>query len=369
MEPQWGSPLPTHPPCRGAGSQPLLDAQLDLLTPMSMRARRSRSFDPAAVAAALWAMSSARVAAVDIGGDKVSASFFSVADGRLAQDGPSVVRRATAGAGYLAVLEEVSQRAAAASTPLGISYAGPLDGFTIVSGMNLAVFIGEFQARYGGDFGRLNPKVTVVNDGEAGLLAAAMEAVRRHSGLRNVILVINGSGLNTAALIDGVVFTTEAGHVPVAAELNPLGQTKPCGMQGAQYVCLENVAASKAGIEDLWLRLRGEPAGGRQIAAAEAAGDELAAELYDGSALVTAHLVLGTACALGVRGDWSETAVVGHGGTFQVPRFRERVGRILASALSGQVQFFVTTDFSSNACIDGGAIAALSGMPATARPH
>ena len=367
MEAPRRGPIPPHRSCHRTDFPPLVDTQLDLLTPTTMRARRSRRFDPAVVTTALGLMPSSRVAAVDIGGDKISASFFSVAGGELAQDGPSFARRATAGAGYLDVLEEVSQRTAVTSAPLGISYAGPLDGSTILDGMNLPVFVKEFRVRYGGDFAQLNPRATVLNDGEAGLLAAAVDAVRRHPGLRNIILVINGSGLNTTALIDGVVFTAEAGHAPVVAQLNPFGQTKACGMQGATYVCMENVAASKAGIEDIWCRLRGEPAGGRQVAAAEAAGDELAAELYDNSALVTAHLILGTARALGMSRDWSKTAVVGHGGTFQVPRFRERVERILTSALSTEIRFFVTTEFTANACIDGAAIAALFCPQVTAR--
>ena len=81
------------------------------------------------------------------------------------------------------------------------------------------------------------------------------------------------------------------------------------------------MAASKAGIEDLWLQQRRAELGGREIAAAYLAGAELARRLYEGSALVTAHLVKGVAKVLGLVRDWEKTVVVGHGGAFQVPGY------------------------------------------------
>jgi hypothetical protein len=130
-------------------------------------------------------------------------------------------------------------------------------------------------------------------------------------------------------------------------------------MRGATHVCLEAVAASKAGIEDLWFQQRHEELGGREIAAAYLAGDELALRLYEGSALVTAHLVKGVAKVLGLIRDWDQTVVVGHGGTFQVPGYGERVRTILEKNLSSATRMLFTKDFSANACLDGAAIAAM----------
>lgn len=336
----------------------LSEAQLAAFSLTTIRAAQSGFFDPAGVSERIAAVGSDMVTAVDIGGDKIVSARYVGAGGGLKRCDPARLLHASAGAGYLKLLREVSSDAEAAGSPLGISYAGPVQAGKALAGMNLAIFFDEFGTTYGGDFTRLNPRATLVNDGQAGLLSAALEAVRRHPALRHVILVINGSGLNCAVLKDGMVFTTEAGHVPVEAALNPLGQRKPCGMLGAEYICVENVGASVAGIEDLWYQSVGLRSSGREIAAALADGDDFAARLYENSALVTAHVVLGTAHAFGLVGDWASTAVVGHGGTFRVPGFRERVRDILDAGAGAQTQFFVTTDFTDNACLDGAAIAA-----------
>jgi predicted NBD/HSP70 family sugar kinase len=337
----------------------LLDSQLDGFTAASVQATQTRAFDPNVAAKALAAMSAARVTAVDIGGDKLMSSAYTVAGGVLSQDAPPVRLRSTSGVGYLDLLEEVSNLAVDRSASFGVSYAGPVRGSRILGGLNLANFVQEFQTRYDGDFARLNPRAVLVNDGEGGLLAAALEAVTRYPAVRNVILVINGSGLGCAVLKDGVVFTTEVGHVPVVAPLNPFGQRKPCGMHGATYVCMENVAASKAGIEDIWRQQRGQRAGGLEVAAARAEGDELALRLYENSAWVTAHAIKGIAKTLDLIDDWAATVIVGHGGTFQVSGYADRVRTILETDMASPAAIFVTTDFSVNACIDGAAIAAL----------
>jgi len=338
----------------------LLDSQLSQFTAASIHATQTHAFDPRATALTLGATTAAPVMAVDIGGDKLIASTYFAGDGALRQDGPPRVLRGTAGGGYLDLLEEMSSLAAVRLTPIGVSYAGPVQGSRVVAGINVATFLQEFRTRYEGDFARLNPRTTLVNDGEAGLLAATLEAVRRYSAVRNVIFVINGSGLNCAVWKDGAVFTTEAGHVPVIGQLNPLRQRRACGMHGATYVCVENVAASKAGIEDVWWQWRRQRASGREVASAAAQGDELARHLYENSAWVTAHVVKGTASVFGFADDWNATAVVAHGGTFQVPGYLERVRAILETDIAGRILIFATTDFSSNACLDGAAIAALS---------
>jgi predicted NBD/HSP70 family sugar kinase len=349
------------PIIRSASAPPapiLSEAQLAAFSLTAIRATPSGFFDPAGVSARVGALGSDTVTAVDIGGDKIVSARYAGSGGELRRcDAPRLLH-ASAGAGYLELLRGVSSDAEAAGSPLGISYAGPVQDGKALAGMNLAVFFDEFRAVYGGDFTRLNPRTTLVNDGQAGLLAAALEAVRRYPGLRHVILVINGSGLNCAVLKDGTVFAAEAGHVPVQPDLNPFGQRKPCGMLGAEHVCVENVGASVAGIEDLWYQSVGLRSSGREIAGALADGDDFAARLYENSALVTAHVVLGVARAFDLVGDWASTAVVGHGGTFRVPGFRERVGDILDMGAEARTQFFVTTDFTDNACLDGAAIAA-----------
>jgi predicted NBD/HSP70 family sugar kinase len=343
----------------GALPTELVDAQLARFTRASLQAVETRRFDPRAALERLRADDGAEVVAVDIGGDKLVTAGYVVEQGGLVQLAPPVVKRSTAGAGYLELLEEAASSASARGLELGISYAGPIRGSRILAGINVAVFTEEFRARYDENVAKLSPQVNLVNDGEAGVLAAALDAVQQHPGIRHLLYVINGSGLNAAAWRDGTVITCEAGHLPLAPSLNPLGQRKPCGMRGARWVCLENVAASKAGIEDLWFQRRGEALGGREIAAAYLAGDELAVRLYEGSALVTAHVVKGTAQALGILPDWEATVVVGHGGTFEVPGYGDRVRAILEQDLARPTRMRFTKDFSANACLDGAAIAAI----------
>jgi predicted NBD/HSP70 family sugar kinase len=337
----------------------LIDSQLARFTPESIRATQTRRFDAHATLQTLRATAEADVMAVDIGGDKLIAAAYTVRGGVLAQEGPPLVSSGMAGAGYLDVLEQAAGLARARSLPMGISFAGPVQGSQILAGLNVPTFFTDLRSRYGGDFARLYPLALAVNDGQAGVITAALEAMRHYPEARNVLLAINGSGLNCATLKGDTIFSAEAGHVPVEAELNPFGQTKPCGMMGARYVCLENVAASRAGIEDLWWQRRDEVLSGREIAAAYRAGDELALQLYASSAWVTAHMIKGTAKALGIVEEWEGTVVVGHGGTFRVPGYGERVRAILEKDLAIETPLLVTTGFSANACLDGAAIVAL----------
>jgi hypothetical protein len=50
---------------------------------------------------------------------------------------------------------------------------------------------------------------------------------------------------------------------------------------------------------------------------------------------------------------------VGHGGTFEVPGYGERLRAILEKDLAYSPSLLLTKDFSANACLDGGAIAAV----------
>lgn len=190
-------------------------------------------------------------------------------------------------------------------------------------------------------------------------MASAFEAIKRYPETSNLIYVINGSGLGGAVLKENAIFTSEPGHVEVEARLNPFSQGKACGMFGGNHVCVEVVAAGKAGIEDLWLQQKGERLSGRDIAARYLDGDHIAGDLYDNSALVTAHVIKGIAKAFSFPKDFSRTIVVGHGGTFKVPGYGDRLRSILAANLPYVPTMLFTKDFSNNACLDGAAIAAL----------
>jgi len=342
----------------------LLPEQVERFTVEALQAKPVRSFDPQATLHQLRAGGEKTVVAVDIGGDKLIALSYDVRDGLLLQLDEVLVRRGDGGSAYLDGLEEVADLARRKMLSVGISFAGPTDGTKLLAGPNLPVFIAELRDRHGGDFARLFRAVSVANDAEAGIMAGALEAAKRHPETQNVIYVINGSGLGGAVLTDNMIFAAEPGHVQVEARLNPFGQHKPCGMLGATYVCVELVAASKAGVEDIWLQQQGKRLSGKEIAARYLSGDHLALDLYDNSALVTAHAIKGIASAFGLPKNFDRTVVVGHGGIFEVPGYRERVCSILAKDLSAVPRMLFTKGFSTNTCLDGAAIAAAtSGNP------
>jgi predicted NBD/HSP70 family sugar kinase len=203
--------------------------------------------------------------------------------------------------------------------------------------------------------------VALANDAEAGIMAGALEAALRLPVTRNVIYVINGSGLGGAVLADNIIYAAEPGHIAVVEHLNRFGgfnQLKPCGLDGASHVCLEAVGASKAGIEDIWQQITGEHLSGRQLVTLYTRGDGLARALYHNSASITAHVIAGMAAAFDLLADAAEPVVVAHGGIFHAPGYGDRVRDILARNLSVPPTMLFTKDFSGNTCLEGAAIAA-----------
>jgi predicted NBD/HSP70 family sugar kinase len=337
----------------------LLPEQVRRFTTGSLRAKPVRQFDPITMLSNIRSCEGKKVLAIDIGGDKLAISHFTVREGAVQAVGDTQERRGNGGAGYLAAMLEVTDLAHRGLMPVGISFAGPTVGTRLIDGPNLPVFVAEFNARYDNDFANIFPAVEVANDAEAGMMCAALEAVRRYPGIKHVIYIINGSGLGGSVLTGNRIFATEPGHVEIAEQLNTFTQQKSCGLLGAMHVCIEAVAASKAGIEDIWLQQTGEPLTGIQIAARYLSGDEIAADLYDNSALVMAHAIKGLAEAFDLLDDSSQFVIVGHGGIFHVPGYGDRLRGILTQDLAHAPRILFTKDFGANACLDGAAIAAV----------
>jgi predicted NBD/HSP70 family sugar kinase len=335
----------------------LLPQQVRRFTAGTLRARPVRRFDTEQAAGSLRASDGKPVLAVDIGGDKIAASCFTVRDGAVQRGDDVLTRHGDDGAGYLAALTELSGFARRLKVPVGISFAGPTNGTRLLAAPNLPLFIAEFRDRYDGDFANLFHEVELANDAEAGIMAAALEAARRYPGARDLIYIINGSGLGGSVLTGNMIYAAEPGHIEVADRLNAYGQRKSCGLAGAGYVCVEVVAASKAGVEDIWFQRSGEHLSGQEISARYLAGDRVALGIYDNSALVTAHVIKGMAVAFGLLGAPRQLVVAGHGGIFQVPGYGERLRTILGRDLRHEPQMLFTKDFSANTCLEGAAIA------------
>jgi predicted NBD/HSP70 family sugar kinase len=334
----------------------LIPEQVARFTVQSLKARITRPFDPHWVRDAMVTGATREVLAIDIGGDKLIAGFYRIREGELEHTSETTVLRLEGGCGYVECLAELATDASRRGLPVGISFAGPTEGSRLMAAPNLPALFRDLLERYDRDFANLFSSVTVVNDAEAGLMAASVEAVKRYPETRHVIYVINGSGLGGAVLQDNKIVACEPGHIEADRRLNPFQTSKECGLLGATHVCLERIAASKAGIEDTWLQQRGAPSSGRQIARRYLLGDQLAIGLYSNSALVTAHVVRGLVEAFQLHLD--QTTIVTHGGIFHVPGYDEYLWAILDGTGFTPLGALFTRDFSANACLDGAAIAA-----------
>jgi predicted NBD/HSP70 family sugar kinase len=338
----------------------LAPEQLRRFTKDSLRARPVRAFDVDEVLDTLRLHDGMTVLGVDIGGDKITTADFTVSNGRVESSGHRLAAQGDNGAGYLAALRAVADSARRRGIPVGISFAGPVSGTCMQAAPNLPLFAREFRASYGGDFASLFWKVELANDAEAGIMAAALEAARRHPDSSGVVYVINGSGLGGAVLTGSTIYASEPGHIEVSAQLNDIDgftQRKQCGLDGATYVCIEAVGASKAGVEDIWHQITGQKLTGRQISTLLLDGDELARSVYHNSARITAHAIKGMGTAFGLFQRGNRPVVVGHGGIFEVPGYGALVREILGRDLATAPRILFTKDFSLNACLDGAATA------------
>lgn len=313
-------------------------------------------FDP--VRAASYLRAHRNVMALDIGGDKLRCATYAIGDGKLTKLEERVLR-STKGTGYLPFLERLAAEAVAQDLPVGISSATKLAGSIIQRTVNLPVFFEEFRERYGADYENLFPGQSFVcNDTIAGICGSSTILVLQGHAVRDVAFFICASGMGASVLKDHTSIHVEAGHVPVVDRLNPLGQTRQCGVEGKDYVCVERVTAARAGIEDLYRQQTGEARDGITLGKMYAAGDALATILYETSALAIAH------AAEGVMDRYefadSETSVaVFHGGNFEIEKYRDTVRNNLTRLTRPRSRVVFSRDLSDNVCLDGAAILAV----------
>lgn len=332
----------------------LLQEQIDAFTPEAMRVENIGQLE-------ISLPEGKSVIAVDIGGDSLTASQVTVNDGKLEHHILVDLSDVKEGVGYIEALEGLREYSVETGLAIGMSYAGPKEGTKPTDGVNVPIFMAELAEKYEGDLSKVLPTLIALdNDAVAGLRRGALESQRITTKGNSVIYVINGSGLNTAFLINGKGFASESGHVKVDPRLNPYGQQKPCGLFGAEYVCVESIAGNKAGVEDIWRQQTGQSLNGREIEALYLSGNTLAGKLYDDSALVTAHVIAGAAKGMGLDLAYGTTTIVGHGGTFKFPGYGARIEQILKLNLGSESKLLQTKDFSPNACLEGAAISALA---------
>lgn len=313
-------------------------------------------FDPARAADAL--QSTGEVLAVDIGGDKIRAAMYGIGAGRFTKRTERFVQ-SRGGAAYLPFLESLAEEAQCRQLPVGISCATKMDGSTISRTVNLPIFLEEFRQGYGADFRNLFPGIlSVTNDTIAGLCGSTMLLRDRGRNIQAVAFVICASGLGAAVLKNGSAIHVEVAHVPLVDALNPLDQTRQCGVEGRSYVCVERVTAARAGIEDLYFRQTGEARDGMALGQMFDAGDALASLLYTSSALALAHATAGVAERYAFPGS-PHSVVVFHGGNFEIARYRNSVAANLTRLPGFRTDVVFSRDLSPNVCLDGAAVLAV----------
>lgn len=251
---------------------------------------------------------------VDAGGTRTRAALVA-ADGTVGGRAERPTRPGEPSALVDVVVEVVhalAGRSGGDPVAVGVGIAGLVDaGGTLRYGPNLAV---RDVALVPALHARLGLPVTVLNDATAAALGEQRAGAAR--GRRDVVLLTIGTGVGGGVVVDGQVvtgangFAGELGHVVVQEG----GRACPCGNRG----CVEAYAsgraiaaivaerlASSAGASVL--RERPEPSGA-DVAAAAAAGDELAAGV-----LAEAGRWLGVALASIVNALDPELVLLGGG--------------------------------------------------------
>jgi predicted NBD/HSP70 family sugar kinase len=295
------------------------------------------------------------VLALDIGGDKLRRAQYTIEHGSLYKTDEQVFP-SNKGKGYLAILEKIAEEATTRNMAVGISTATKMAGSVITRTTNLDEFFAEFLERYGADYSVLFPERSfVANDTITGLCGSSTLLTSQRRALSESAFVISASGLGGAVLKDNQATHVEIAHVPVIPELNPFGQKRHCHIEEKAYVCVERVAAARAGIEDVYFQQTGEKKDGVEISALYEQGNRLATTLYETSALLIAHATEG----LRKRYHFSDSGVVVfHGGNFEISKYRQAVIRDMSAFSVSPEQIVFSRDLSKNVCLDGAAILA-----------
>jgi predicted NBD/HSP70 family sugar kinase len=339
----------------------LYSEQLQLFTPDTIHEVLVSTFNPEEAITSIITHEGQAIMGIDVGGDTIDCITFSIHNHVLIPDIKSIQTiQGENGKGYLSFLEKIARESAEHPLPIGLAFGGGqtnADG-TIAFAPNVQIFAEELTKKYG-SFYSLLPTLTAMppDDTVSGLMAGAVEAKKRFPDKKNCVFVINGSGFAIGILKENHIILTEIGHTPIIQKLNP-GQTRACEVFGP-HVCLERVAASKVGIEDLWFKKTTHRLDGKSIARKYIEGNTMATALYDNSATITAHAILGIAKLYDLLQKENDTVIIYHGGTFNVPGYRDRVKQILEKNLRLHPPMILTNDFSKNACAQGTAIAAI----------
>lgn len=335
-------------------------SQIEAYTPSSLRVRETGVLDPMHAIGVLKENRGREMLVFDFGATAMKYCIAQISsDGSIALDKSRsyAIENEGEGRNYMDGLIQASKQFP--HLPTAVSTAGIVENNELVESPNLPTFVEDLR-KAGGFSKVLGMKVPVMNDGQAGLIAAAVGVASKYNCIKPVIFLINGGGIGGAIMdANGVLYATEPGHIPVISELNPFGVTRACEVDGSQSVCLERVGASGEGIEQQWEDTYGQKLDGKSIAEKMYSGDIYALRLIDNATQITAHAIAGMAYAM--RIPLPELSIVLHGGFFNTVGAIDRIGQILKKQYGDKIDLIPTQELGfSNACMTGLAIAAAS---------
>lgn len=327
----------------------------------SIDAQTIGEFSPSALESTLKERVGDKILGIDSGGGSIRGGVYIVGqDGNLnLTEDYSRSTQAENGEGFLSQLEEFSQYAKENNLPVGMSYGGPLDGTTPRYHPKIPKLMDELAQKYANDFSNIfTTPFKLNNDGPAGLISSVDMVYRQ--GIVNpvVFYLINGGGLGLAVYKEGVLYSTESGHVESVPELNQGNADRPCGIYG-DYVCLENTISNKQGLERQWEKKTGVFLNGKQIENKYRDRDQFAEQLFEQVAIGQAAMVKGVAKVFDVDIESPNFAIVTHGGMQRTPNLRTRMAQILWQEKHPTRQIYFTEEFDQNACMRGAALSAV----------
>lgn len=341
----------------------LIASQLKKFNANTLLARSTGRLEPVHAINILQAEKGHETLVFDIGGTAAKGVVAKVGEnGQILIDESKsvIVENQNGGTNYLDFLRSTAQQFRGLS--VAVSSAGVVENNTLVSSPNAQLFVE--QLRQAGGFSGVfkQSQVPLMNDAQAGVIAGAVGVAQRSNSAKPVIYIINGGGIGGASIDrDGNITSMEPGHVEAVDSLNPNGVKTPCKLfPDRNYVCLERIAASGAGIEAQWEALTGEKLSGKQIAEKMYMGDPRAKQLYINSALIVAHIIEGIRSTMDYSID--DVSIVLHGGAFKTEGMVDLIKRILEKHHQVEnVDLIPTSELGfSNACMTGLAIAALT---------
>lgn len=224
---------------------------------------------------------------LDLGGTNARAAIIERSSGRVvasarhswADRSPEAVVRESA-----KLVNELAAQHELPPGPLGVGFAGMLNGGVVVNAPNL----GWRNVDFGGALTRATGReVTLVNDLSAAAWGELSAGCAR--GASDTFTVFVGTGVGSAIIADGALLTGatqvagEFGHVKVVARG---GRRCGCGQDG----CLEAYAGGAKLAE--WMKEEGLAGGASELEKLNLAGDATATRLYD---FVTSSLALAIA--------------------------------------------------------------------------